>query len=353
MRFSYTHRCWYVPFRKTIINELFDALHFHAFVDYSDFKKNRKVEVSLMEQKAEQERLEQEKVVVEAELMNLRTMEQKLHLKGYSKSTAKTYMEQFKLFQRFYRPAMAGELSEVEIRNYILYLIEKRKLSKATQNQAINAIKFFYEKVLGQDRKVYQLERPMRDKVLPEILSEDEVLDIFSVDMNKKHRLMLMLIYSGGLRRSELLNLRKGDVDLKRGLMLVKGAKGRKDRQTVLAKSVRPLVEEYFKEWSPKYWFFEGLGHQQYSATSLQNIFRKAVAKAGIRKEVHLHTLRHSFATHLLESGTSTRYIQELLGHTSPKTTEIYTQVTRFALDKIKSPLDNIVDQKRLDENSK
>src|SRR5688572_7661280 len=127
--------------------------------------------------------------------------------------------------------------------------------------------------------------------------------------------------------------------------------KGHKDRQTILAQTVIPLVREYLQTSKPTYWLFEGVGGKQYSATSLQSIFKKALLMSGIQKNIHLHTLRHSFATHLLEHGTSTRYIQELLGHNSPKTTEIYTHVTRFALDKIKSPLDTLMGQKRLNES--
>lgn len=330
-RWSATMNCWYVIVRENLVNELSQALQGKAQLDYSALPLS-----------------EAPSVAPEHEVMNLRAMEQKLNLKGYSPATRKTYLEQFKLFQQFYRPALAQELSEPEIRNYIIYLVEKKKLSKSTQNQAINAIKFFYEKILQQDRKVYHIERPMKDHTLPEVLSEEEVLLLFEAAQNLKHKLMLMLIYSGGLRRSELLNLRKGDVDINRGVMFIKGGKGHRDRQTVLAQSVIPLLASYLRQAKPTYWLFEGKDRKQYSATSLQAILKRTVARADISKNVHLHTLRHSFATHLLERGTSTRYIQELLGHNSPKTTEIYTHVTRFALDKIKSPLDAIASSKQL-----
>ncbi len=153
---------------------------------------------------------------------------------------------------------------------------------------------------------------------------------------------MFMLIYSAGLRRGELLRIRLGDVDFNRGVVFIKGSKGRKDRQSILAKSIEPLLTLYIEEYKPKYWLFEGADGGQYGERSIARVLESALQKAGIAKEVTLHTLRHSFATHLLESGTATRYIQELLGHESPLTTEIYTHVSRSALNRIQSPLDQI-----------
>jgi site-specific recombinase XerD len=257
-------------------------------------------------------------------------------------------MQGFKDFLVFYPTAHPIDLTEIEIRNYLLYVVERKKLSRSTQNQCINAIKFFYEKVLGQDRKVYHLERPMKERKLPEVLSQEEIISIFSALENIKHRVMLMLIYSAGLRRSELLGLFVGDVDVNRHIVFVRGGKGRRDRQSILAHNLIPILEEYLKKYAPKIWLFEGPAGERYSESSLRQVFQRAAKKAAIRKRVHLHMLRHSFATHLLESGTSTRYIQVLLGHESSQTTEIYTHVSRFALDKIQSPLDQIIISKEL-----
>lgn len=272
----------------------------------------------------------------------LRMMEQQLHVKGYSDATATTYMAQFKLFLGFFPDSHPLDLGENEILVYLLYLVEKKELSRSTKNQAINAIKFFYEKVLRQEKAVYHIDRPLKEKKLPQVLSQEEIAALFDAVDNKKHKAMLMVIYSAGLRRSELLWLRKGDIDLYRNTVFVRGGKGHKDRQSILANSLVPLLQEYLAEYQPLYWFFEGRGGQRYSESSLQQILKNAARKAGIRKEVHLHMLRHSFATHLLEAGTATRYIQVLLGHESPKTTEIYAQVTKFGLDKVKSPLDQL-----------
>jgi len=336
--FSKTHRCWYIPQRPHLLDEILSVLKNQAAVRYHELKADIKEEFKKDETSAANEEMK----------TMLRLMEQKMHLKGYSPSTAKTYLDQFKRFLLFYRPHQPSELSEAEIRNYLLYLVEKKKVSRSAQNQAINAIKFFYEVVLKQERKVYYLERPMREFRLPSVLSQEEVLSLFKVTQNLKHKTMLMLIYSAGLRRGEMLRMRVGDIDFNRGTVLVKASKGRKDRQSILAQMLVPYLKKYLSEYKPAYWLFEGEKGGQYSERSIQQVLINAKKKAGIIKEATLHTLRHSFATHLLESGTSTRYIQVLLGHESSKTTEIYTHVSRFALDKIRSPLDDLAGSKFL-----
>ncbi|MBS1490799.1 MAG: tyrosine-type recombinase/integrase [Bacteroidetes bacterium] len=337
--FSKTHQCWYAPMRPHLLAEITGAVHGRAMVHDTEQK-----EIEKQNNKPPSVPLAAEE---EARTI-LRLMEQKMHLKGYSPSTAKTYLDQFKRFLLFYRQHRPSELSEAEIRNYLLYLVEKKKVSRSAQNQAINAIKFFYEVVLKQERKVYYLERPMREFRLPSVLSQEEVLSLFKVTQNLKHKTMLMLIYSAGLRRGEMLRLRVGDIDFNRGTVLVKASKGRKDRQSILAQMLVPYLKKYLSEYKPAYWLFEGEKGGQYSERSIQQVLVAAKKKAGIKKEATLHTLRHSFATHLLESGTSTRYIQVLLGHESSKTTEIYTHVSRFALDKIRSPLDDLAGTKFL-----
>jgi hypothetical protein len=190
-KFSATHRCWYVPGRTGVVEDIADRLKDQAILNISKLS-DRWLKIDDNEKRLEEE-----------ENTLLRIIEKKLKLRGYSESTIRTYIQQFKLFVRFYRPASVSDLTESEIRNYMLYLVEKRKLSRSTQNQAINAIKFFFEKVLGEERRVYHLERPMKEKTLPTVLSEQEIQNIFSVITNVKHRLMMMLIYSSGLRRSE------------------------------------------------------------------------------------------------------------------------------------------------------
>lgn len=355
VKFSATNKCWYVPDQADAISTIIECLRGKVWVDISELKK-RKEQHPVENQRAEVKNKESNKKVVAGISLNidqqqaLRMMEQKLKLRGYSENTQRTYLQHFKEFLLFFHETHPVEISEAEIRNFILFLIEKRKLSKSTQNQAINAIKFFYEKVMMQERTVYYLERPIKDKKLPEVLSQEEVVLIFEALDNIKHKVMLMLIYSAGLRRSELLSLRIGDVDFHRNIVFIRGGKGHKDRQSVLSQNLAPILQQYLKEYNPGFWLFEGHKGERYSASSLQQVLKQAVGKAGIKKFVRLHMLRHSFATHLLEAGTSTRYIQVLLGHESPKTTEIYAHVSRFALDRIQSPLDQIVIKKQINE---
>lgn len=359
VRFSNTHKCWYVPDEPDALENIIECLKGKVLVDCSKLKvsKESNPDKPEVQKKIEVKNKEPEKAIVSLaraltldQLQALRLMEQKLKLRGYSENTQRTYLQHFKEFLLFFYESHPVDISETEIRNFILFLIEKRKLSKSTQNQAINAIKFFYEKVLMQDRKVYYLERPMKDKRLPEVLSQEEVMRIFEALDNIKHKTMLMLIYSAGLRRSEMLNLRIGDADFDRNIVFIRGGKGHKDRQSVLSQNLAPMLREYLKEYNPGFWLFEGQKGDRYSASSLQQVLKHATSKAGITKFVRLHMLRHSFATHLLESGTSTRYIQVLLGHESSKTTEIYAHVSRFALDRIQSPLDQIISKRQIKE---
>lgn len=343
VKFSNTNKCWYVLEEPQALAKIVETLKSKVWVDYSALKLNEAAVA------AAPQKIEPKELLSQDQVQALRMIEQKLKLRGYSENTQRTYLNQFKEFLLFFKDTHPIDLTEVEIRNYLLYLIEQRKLSKSAQNQAINSIKFFYEKVLMQERKLYHLERPMKDKRLPEVLSQEEVMNVFEALDNLKHKTMLMLIYSAGLRRSEMLNLRIGDVDFNRSIVFIRGGKGHKDRQTVLSQNLIPLLQQYLNEFAPGFWLFEGPKGERYSASSLQQIFKRAAKKAGVKKIVRLHMLRHSFATHLLESGTSTRYIQVLLGHESPKTTEIYAQVSRFALDKIQSPLDQMIVKKKVE----
>jgi integrase/recombinase XerD len=339
--YTKTHKCWLVPFTRAAANEVVKVFRAQKVpVDYSNLRFDEKPDT----------RETKKSVAKNSEHYDraLRMMEQKLNLKGYSPITRKNYLSQFGLFMKFYGDVDLLELTETEIRNYLLYLVEKKKVSRSAQNQAINAIKFFYEVVLKQERKVYYLERPLKEKRLPSVLGQEEIALLFAALENLKHRTMLMVVYSAGLRRGELLRMRVSDVDFARGVVLIKGSKGRKDRQSLLAKSLVPVLKEYLEQYRPQYWLFEGVGGGRYSERSIASVLNGARQKAGIKKDISLHTLRHSFATHLLEAGTATRFIQELLGHESPVTTEIYTHVSRLSLSKIKSPLDELEQQNLL-----
>jgi len=268
--------------------------------------------------------------------------QEKLIIKRYSQSTAKTYLGCFKEFINYYADLGLNEITEGHIKQYLLYLVEERGISTSYQNQMINAIKFYYEQVLGEERKFYYIDRPFKEQKLPVVLSIEEVQKIISHIDNLKHKCMILTMYSGGLRISELLHLKLADIDSNRMLIHIKNAKGQKDRMTLLSEKLLVYLREYFKVYRPKDYLFEGQQGEEYAARSVQKIFNRACIKAGIKKKATLHTLRHSFATHLLEAGTDLRYIQSLLGHASSKTTEIYTHITRKGMENIKSPLDHL-----------
>jgi len=267
---------------------------------------------------------------------------EKLIQKRYSTNTIKTYVSYIKSFKEEFAGRNLESITTPEINAYLLRLIHTKGISKSQQNQRINAIKFYYEQVLGRKKAYFNLNRPKKEKRLPGILTVEEVELILKHCKNLKHKCILMTLYSGGLRRSELINLKITDIDSERMLIRITQSKGYKDRYTLLSEKLLKLLRDYYRFYKPRYWLFEGQGGGQYSATSIANIFRKALKEANIKKYATPHTLRHSFATHLLEQGINLRYIQEILGHSSIKTTEIYTHVSSKQLTKIKNPLDNL-----------
>ncbi len=260
--------------------------------------------------------------------------------KRYSKSTIKTYTHYFTRFLHEIRNYKPENISAEQINRYILHLIKTEKISSSRQNQIINAIKFYYEKVLGRTREYYFIERPKKVSVLPKVISEGEVEKIINAIDNLKHKAMITLLYSAGLRISELLNLKLADIDSKRNVVIIQNSKGNKDRITLLSEKVLVLLRRYYLEHKPKVFLFEGQRGGKYSDKSVRNILKSACKKSKIAKSVTPHTLRHSFATHLLERGTDLRYIQTLLGHNSSRTTERYTWVTKKGFEKLQSPID-------------
>lgn len=207
----------------------------------------------------------------------------------------------------------------------------------------MNGIKLFFATIRETKMEIDKIHRPKREKVLPNVLSKAEVKLILNAPSNLKHKTILSLIYSCGLRRSELLNLKPADIDSKRGIILIRQGKGKKDRIVPLSTKILEMLRNYYSTFKPTTWLFEGqIAGENYSEKSLQSILKQALQKAGISKPATLHWLRHSYATHLLESGTDLRYIQELLGHSSSKTTEIYTHVSTKSLQQIKSPFDDL-----------
>jgi len=261
----------------------------------------------------------------------------------YSASTINSYADALKVFTGFLSPAPLSKATNEDVVAFINEYILKNSYSNSYQNQAISALKIFFKQVLKSPVLIEEIERPRREHRLPVVLSKQEVAAILTSLTNLKHRTMLSMIYACGLRRSELLNLQARDIDSKRGLLIIRMSKGNKDRVVPLSNMVVEQLRKYYKQYRPVTWLFEGqVNGQKYSAQSLQRVLKKALYLAGIKKDITLHCLRHSYATHLLESGTDLRYIQELLGHKSSRTTEIYTHVSTRTLQNIKSPIDDL-----------
>ncbi|NJO87894.1 MAG: tyrosine-type recombinase/integrase [Chloroflexia bacterium] len=276
----------------------------------------------------EQQTINQPKFTLnELSLLALAQAEQKLILKGYSPNTLKCYKSELACFLKYFENLDLKNITKDQIESYIYHLISKYKISESRQNGAINAIKFYYEQILGMPREYYDIQRPKKANQLPNTLSIEEVYKLINAPKNLKHRAILTTIYAAGLRMSELLNLRLKDIRSDEGYIFVKGGKGKKDRHTVLSNNLLKLLRNYYKDYKPSYWLFEGQDGGKYSASSVQSIFRGAQKASGANPWSTPHTLRHSFATHLLENGENLRNIQVLLGHESSKTTEIYTHV--------------------------
>ncbi|MCP4441647.1 MAG: tyrosine-type recombinase/integrase [Aureispira sp.] len=267
-------------------------------------------------------------------------LEEKLMLHRYSINTIKSYKSCFRKFLVYCKARHPKDVSFKDTRQFLLKHIRSHNLSSSMQNQLVNAIKFYYESVLGRDRVTYNLERPKARKKLPYVLTEDEVSTLLSSVDNLKHRCILFTIYSAGLRLSEVTNLQLTDIMSNQQCIFVRDAKGTKDRYTLLSNKLLHYLRQYYKEYRPNYWLFEGMYGGAYSKRAVQNVLKKALINSRIKKPVTVHTLRHSFATHLLERGVDLRYIQHLLGHNSSKTTEIYTHISMQKMVKLSSPLD-------------
>ena len=274
---------------------------------------------------------------------SLQSFKSWLRSKRYSENTIKAYLDAMKSFLVFHNTKLVSDLTNDDVIQYNNEYILSHNLSASYQNQIVNAIKLFFKTVKDTKIDIDKVHRPKRSKILPNVLSKEEVKKILEAHSNLKHKTMLSVIYSCGLRCSELLHLKFSDIDSKRGIVIIRQSKGRKDRITPLSLKILIMLREYYSAYKPKIWLFEG--HDvgtQYSEKSLQSVLKQALQKTGITKPVTLHWLRHSYATHLLESGTDLRYIQELLGHSSSKTTEIYTHVSTKSLQQIKSPFDDL-----------
>ena len=350
LKWSATYKCWYTPYTDANREKAIALPGFGGINESIAEKPASKPQEPRLRQKPKrgkggrpQEKMEglwpENRAALEA-------FRQQLILKGYSKSTQKTYLAEFAVFARTLRNTPADSLSPGRLKDYFQYCIDQLKLSENTLHSRINALKFYYEQVLGREKFFHKIPRPKKPLLLPKLLSEDEVARLFNALTNKKHKAMLFTTYSAGLRVSELANLRISDIDSGRMQIFIARGKGKKDRVVNLSPVLLDILRQYISTYNPKpvYYLFESdQTKKKYPVRTIQKIFSDAKAKAGILKEVGIHSLRHSFATHLLDKGTDIRYIKDLLGHFNIKTTEIYLHVSRHQLVNVISPFDDLM----------
>lgn len=334
------HKCWYVPLTKLHYRLVLSTLS-EIEIDTAPLKK------FLRENKVPGTGLLQQRLpgVSGDNVKELSKLLEYLHLKAYSKSTIKTYRNEFTSFLKLAKEKPVREFSREQLKRYILYCIKTEKLQEATIHSRINALKYYYEQVLGKEKMFFEIPRPKKPLQLPKVMGEMELGRLFNALTNKKHKAILFTAYSAGLRVSEVVNLTLPDIDSDRMQLFIRRAKGKKDRVVNLSPVLLDLLRAYYKSLGtrPLKYLFEGqVPGTPYSVKSAQRVFQMAKEKAGISKDVSFHALRHSFATHLLEKGVDIRYIKDILGHFSIKTTERYLHVRKDVLVNISSPLDDL-----------
>jgi site-specific recombinase XerD len=272
-------------------------------------------------------------------------MTKDLQLKGISPGTQKKYLREVSIMAQYFDKPLE-ELGEKEVKDYLVHMLENRKVSRGTYKTYVAGIKFLYKTTLNHEEVVEKIHYPKAKKTLPVVLDLAEVKAILSATENLKHRALLTITYSAGLRVSEAAKLRVTDIDSKRMMVRVQQGKGGKDRYSILSQTALELLRRYWRQYRPKQWLFEG--HKEGATlcyTAIRNIFLEAKKRAGITKPASVHTLRHSFATHLIEAGTSLHHVQLLLGHRSPTTTTVYLHVSKMNLARVCSPLDSIPEE--------
>lgn len=343
VRWSRTKRCWYIPasFENYLaLKKLFSG---QIFTDQTLWGSKDKIPVNGTAQN------------VYLPLEQLATFEKyrkHLTLKGYSPNTMRTYLNEFRQFLIAIKNHDADHFTPERLKDYLFYCHDKLKLSENTLHSRINALKFYYEKVLRKDKFFWNIPRPKKPLLLPKLLNEEELQRLFNALKSKKHKAILFTVYSSGLRVSEVVNLKLKDIDGNRLQMRVSRAKGKKDRYVNLSPVLLDLLRQYIKTEvpRPKEFLFESKQTgTSYPTRTIQQIFSNAKRKAMISKDVGIHSLRHSFATHLLEKGTDIKYIKDLLGHFDIKTTERYLHVSRKKMVNIVSPFDDLWNRKGID----
>lgn len=327
-RWSATKRCWHIPYinnYEAFLNKKYaNELHFYGL----------ETTIATLPVKTTSVKAPVKEIVPQ-------TFLDQIKLRRLSHNTLSVYKSVLTKYLR-YCETQNIQPSPQNIQQYMIYLIDQHNISRSYQNQLINAVKIYFEAELHMAIDPVHFKRAKKEKKLPVVFSEQEVVLLLKQVTNLKHKCLLSLIYSAGLRRAEVLNLKVNDIDSSRNCINILDAKGNKDRISLLSNKQLLLLREYYKEYKPVNYLFQGENGEKYSVTSLRKIFERALRNSGIQKKASLHTLRHSFATHLLEKGVDLRYIQALLGHSSSKTTEIYTHITSKGFDNLKSPFEDM-----------
>lgn len=331
VRYSRTHRCFYVIYDPLALDSLKKELIAKGFK--IDDNTSKAVKHSTKKAKILQP-LSAEKTVIHNNFIE--------SLKGMrmSESTIKIYGGFVRQFLQFTDNKPAELLDATDVRLYLEWAVGTLNYSVSTHRQIVSALRHFaylHPACAINPEAIYM---PSKDKKLPVILSVEEILNLIQVTKNLKHRVIISMLYASGLRIGELLSLELKDFDFTRNQLHIRKAKGRKDRYTNIAQTLHPMLKNYYRTYKPKVYFIENLNGGKYSPASVRSFLKRSCKLAGIKKPITPHSLRHCYATHLLEHGTDIRYIQELLGHSRPETTMIYTQVTKKELRHIKSPLD-------------
>lgn len=340
VKFSSTLKGWHMPKSKALLQQLIAATSTIASVNIEELKLSN---VALSKKIVNSTKATQECLISQENIKHLETFLQTLLLKGYSASTIKTYKNEFVNFLQTLKDVSADGLNVQRVKDYLQYCFTTLGLTENTLHSRMNALKFYYEQVLNREKFFWEIPRPKKRLILPKVISEEKIIKYLFAVENIKHRTILLIAYSAGLRVSEVVRLKIADIDSDRMQIFIRSGKGKKDRIVPLSKIILVLLRAYYKTYIPTNWLFEGQEKgMPYSVRSAQMIFRAACEQLKLPKNVGFHSLRHSYATHLLENGTDIKYIQSLLGHNDIKTTLRYLHVSNKDLGKIESPLDKI-----------
>jgi integrase/recombinase XerD len=352
-KWSQTNKCWYVPLSKPSYQQICNVFKEKAIVDSAALKayleKRKKVEATIP---AQQTKAYSRPIAATAawklsdeNLAALARFTEQLKLKAYSASTIRTYRNEFLQLLQVLKKKHVNDLTTDDLRRYMVHAMEKQGIKENTAHSRLNALKFYFEQVLRREKFFWEIPRPKKQLQLPQFFNQDEIAAIIKVSGNIKHKTMLMLAYSSGLRVSEVVNLKSKNIDSKRMCILIRQAKGKKDRIVTLSPVLLVMLREYWKKQKPlkEGFLFPGqTADKPYSTRSLQLVLAAAKKRAGILKPGSIHALRHSFATHLLDKGTDVTMIMRLLGHNDIKTTLRYLHVTNRDMLQIMSPLDDL-----------